>query len=70
MSLSSAAQIISEHVARVFVVVAVNAQVLPVAAVGRIIFVVTVPVVDCEEVEIVLIKIHPAFGAKPSVDIE
>jgi hypothetical protein len=67
---SSTAQIIPEHIARVFIIVAVNAQVLPVAAVGRIVLVVVVPMVDRKEVEIVLIEIHPALGAKPPVNIE
>jgi hypothetical protein len=45
-NLSLTAQIIAEHSPGVFVVVAMNAEILPVAPVGWVVFVVPVPVMN------------------------
>lgn len=44
--LSLATQIIAKHASRVFVVVAMSAEILPVAPVGWVVFVVPVPMMN------------------------
>ena len=53
-----------------FVVVAIGTEVLPVAAVGRIVGVVAVLVVDGQQVEVVLLELAAALGADPAVQLE
>ena len=65
-----AAQIVAEPAAGVFVVVAVYAQVFPVASVRGVVLVVPVPVVNRQEVKVVLVELHPALGADPAVNVE
>src|SRR6266567_1541148 len=63
-------QVVGQDGAAVLVVVAVGAEVLPVAPVGRIVVVVAVPVVDGEELEVVLIELPAALGADPAMELE
>jgi hypothetical protein len=51
----------------VLIIVAIGAEVFPVAAIGWIIVVVTVAVMHGQEMEIGLIELAGAFGADPSV---
>ena len=53
-----------------FIVVAVNAEVFPVAPVFRVVLVVAVPVVDGEEVEVVKLELPAAFGADPAMKLQ
>jgi hypothetical protein len=52
------------------VIVAVNTEVLPVRPIGRVILVIPVPVMYCQQVEAGLIKLPAAFGADRSMDLE
>lgn len=52
------------------VVMAVNAEVLPVAPVGGVVVMVAVPVVDGEEVKVVLVELPAALGADPAMELE
>src|SRR5690348_16849364 len=63
-------QIVGEEVAAVLVVVAVRAQVLPVRAVGWIVVVVAVPVVDGQQVEVRGVELARALRADPPVQLE
>jgi hypothetical protein len=63
-------QILSEEFAGVFVIVAVNTEVLPVGSVGRIIQVISIFVVDRQEMPRVFIELPPAFGADQAMYLE
>jgi len=52
------------------IVVAVNAEVFPVAAVRRVVRVVSVPVVDGKEMEVAKVKFPSAFGADPAMKLQ
>ena len=52
------------------VIVAVVAQVLPVAAIGWVVVVVAVPVMDGQEIDVGLIELAAAFGADLTVDLQ
>jgi hypothetical protein len=54
----------------VFVFMTVNAKILPVRAVGRVVGVVAVPVVDGEEMAFILLEFPPALGADETVDLQ
>src|SRR5262249_59905619 len=54
----------------VLVVVAVDAEVLPVAAVGRVVVVVAVLVVHGEEVQVGALELARTLGADPAVEGE
>lgn len=49
---------------------AIDAEVLPVGAVGRIVPVVAVFMMHCEEAPVFGIKLPPAFGAYQAVDLQ
>ena len=53
-----------------FVIVTVNAQVLPVRSIGRIIQVISVFVVDCQEMPCLFIELSPAFGTDEAMYLE
>ena len=53
-----------------FIVVAVNAQVLPVRPIGRVVQVISVFVVDSQEVSGLLIKFPAALGTDQTMDFE
>ncbi len=63
-------QIIGEERPAMLVIMAVDTEVFPVAAILRVIEMVAVPVVDCEKVQIVQNKLAAAFGADPPVKFE
>ena len=63
-------QILGQQVAAVLRLVAVDAQILPVAAVGRIVPVIAVLVVDGEQMERGAIELARALGADPAVQDE
>src|SRR5262249_19848533 len=63
-------EVLGEHAAAVLVVVAVDAEVLPVAAVGRVVVMVTVAVVDGEQVQVRALELARALGADPAVQGE
>ena len=52
----------------VLIVVAVHTEVLPVRSVGRVVVVIAVPVVDCEEMSVLVIELARALGADESVN--
>ena len=52
------------------VIMAVGTEVFPVAAIRRIVEMVTVPVMDSKKVQIVQSKLATAFGADPAVKLE
>lgn len=58
------------HVPGVFVFVTIDAQVLPVTAIGRVVVVVMVFVVDCELVKVLPSKLTTATGADPRMNLE
>src|SRR5262245_4409749 len=61
------AQVVAEHFFRVFRLVAIDAEVLPVAAVGRIVVVVSVLVMDGQQVKVRCVELAGAAGADPAV---
>src|SRR5262245_9310065 len=65
-----AGQVVAEEARRVLGVVAVDAEVLPVAAVGGVVVVVAVLVVDGEQVEVRGLEVASALGAHPAVQLE
>jgi hypothetical protein len=69
-SVVTAAQVIGQLLAAVFVLVAVHAEVLPVAAIGWIVVMVAVAVVDGQQMERVGLELARALGADPAVNLE
>lgn len=63
-------QIISEHAPAVFVVVAIDTEVLPVGAVKRIVPAIAVFMVHGEEIPAFKVKLPPAFGANETVYLQ
>ena len=63
-------EIIPEQATAVLVVVAIDAEVFPVAAVRRVVVVVAVLVVHGEQVEIRRVELTCALGANPAVDFQ
>src|SRR5258705_4532882 len=61
------AQVVAEHSLGVLGLVAIRAQVLPVAAVGRVVVVVAVLVVDGEQVKVRQVELSGAACADPSM---
>ncbi len=53
-----------------FVVVAVNAQVFPVRSIGRVVQVITIFVVDGQEMPCLFVELSPAFGTDETMDFE
>ena len=53
-----------------FGVVAVDAEILPVGTIGRIVVVITVFMVNGEEMSVLLIKLPRALGADKAVDAD
>src|ERR1043166_3908570 len=64
------AEVIGQDAAAMLVLVAVRAEVLPIAAVGRIVVVVAVFVVHREQMQVGLIELARALCANPSVDLQ
>jgi len=54
----------------VFVVVAVNAEVFPIRSVGRVIQVISVFVVDRQEMPRLFVELSSTFGADEAMDLE
>src|SRR5690242_7873455 len=69
-SVVATGQVITEDATRVLVLVTVDAEILPVAAVGRVVLVVPVLVMDGEEMEVRAIELPRALGADPPVQRE
>src|ERR1041384_5416246 len=65
-----AGEVVPEDAPRVLVLVAVDAEVLPVAPVGRVVVVVAVPMVDRQQVEVRAVELPGALGADPAVECE
>jgi hypothetical protein len=63
-------QIIGEERPAMLVIMAIDTEVFPIAAILRVIEMVAVPVVDCEKMKIVQSKFAAAFGADPPVKLE
>jgi hypothetical protein len=63
-------QIVSEQAAAVLVVMAVDAEIFPVAAVGGIVVVVAVFVVYGQQVQIVRLELAAALGADPAMQFQ
>jgi hypothetical protein len=63
-------QVISKQALGVLGLVAIDAEVLPVAAVARIVVVVAVLVVDGQQVEVLLVELARAARADPAVKRE
>ena len=64
------AQIVGENAATVFVFMAVDAEVLPIRAVGRVVVVIAVSMMDGQQMQSVGFELAGAFGADPAVDGE
>ena len=60
-------QIISKHTSAVFVLMTVNAEIFPVGAIRRIIPVVAVLMVHCQEMTVLIFKFPSAFCAYKAV---
>jgi hypothetical protein len=67
---SPLAEIFSQHTAGVLVVVAVAAEILPVAAVWRVVVVVAVTVMHGQQVDAGAIELAAALGANRAVDLQ
>jgi hypothetical protein len=65
-----ARQIFAEQLPAVLIVMAIDAEIFPIGSVGRIVEVVSVFMVDREEVSVRVVKLPPAFGADQAVDFE
>ncbi len=52
------------------VVMAIDAEILPVAPIGRVVMVITIPMVDSEEVEGVEFELATALCTDPAMDFE
>jgi len=63
-------QVLRQNQAAVFVIMAVGAEVFPVAAVGGIVVVIAILVVDGEQVQVVTLELPAAFGADPAVQLQ
>jgi hypothetical protein len=63
-------QILSEEFTAMFIIVTVNTQVFPVGSVGGIIQVISVFVVDCQEMPRLFIELPPAFGTDEAMYLE
>src|SRR4030095_14384643 len=66
----AAGGVVSQQLAAVLILVAVHAQVLPVAPVGRVVVVITVLVVHGQEMQRVGIELARAFRTDPTVQRE
>ncbi len=69
-SVIAAAEIVGQETAAVLVLVAVDAEVLPVAAVGRIVVMIAVAVMDGQQVQRVRLELAGALRADPSMQGE
>lgn len=58
------------HPPAMLIFMAIDAEVLPVRSIGRIVVVVAVPVVDCQEVPVFLFKLTAAFCTDQAVDLK
>jgi hypothetical protein len=58
------------QLALVFIVVAINAQQFPVAAIGRIIVMVVVPVMDRQFTQAYAAEFPPTAAANPRIDLQ
>jgi hypothetical protein len=56
------------QVSPVFIVMAIYAQIFPVAAVSRVVVVIVVPVMNREQMEVSVGELHAAAGAYPWMD--
>src|SRR5262245_17671517 len=63
----AAGEVVSQQLAAVLILVAVHAEVLPVAPVGRVVVVIAVLVVHGQEVQRVGIELARAFRTNPAV---
>jgi len=63
-------EIFPKEFTAVFVIVAVNAEVFPVGSIGRIVQVISVFVVDGQEMSRLFIKFSAALGADEAMDLE
>jgi hypothetical protein len=70
LSLLFFGQILSEEFAGVFVIVAINTEVFPVGPVGGIIQVISIFVVNGQEMSRLFIKFPAAFGTDEAMDLE
>jgi len=68
--LSPSLKIISKQPSAVLVVMAIGTEVLPVGAVRRIVLVVAVFMMHCEEAPVFEIELPPAFSAYQAVDFQ
>ena len=67
---SFGSQIITQHASAMFVFMAIDAEIFPVGAVGRIISVVTVPVMNGQKVAVLIFKLSSALGTDETVNAE
>lgn len=70
LSLLFFGQILSEELAAVFVIVAVNAEIFPVGSIRGIIQVISVFVVDGQEMSRFFVEFPSTFGADEAVNLE
>src|SRR5438128_889662 len=65
-----AAHVVGEDTAAVLVLVTIHAEVFPVAAVGRVVVVIAVAVMNCEQVERRGIELAGALCTEPAVKLQ
>jgi len=63
-------EVLSKDFPAVFVIVAINTQVLPVRSIGRVIQMISIFVVDGQEVPGLFIKFSAALGTDETMDFE
>jgi hypothetical protein len=63
-------QVVGKDGPAMFVVMTVHTEVLPVAAVGRVVMVIAVAVVNGEKLKIVLFELPAALGADPAMQFQ
>jgi hypothetical protein len=66
----SLSQIGTEEVPRMFVFVAIDAEIFPVGAVGGVVEVVAVLVVHGQKMSVLMVKLSPAFRADEAVNLQ
>jgi hypothetical protein len=70
MQLLILAEIISQQPATVFVVMTIRTEIFPIRSIRGIIRMVSIFMVDCQEMQVGCVKFATAFGAYPSVELQ
>ena len=70
LSLLFFCEILSKEFAGVFIIMAINAEIFPVRSIGRVIQVISVFVVDRQEMRCLFVEFPPTLGADEAMDFE